>query len=730
MARVDFSDARRKHLAWRTRLRAFLDGRATLTKDEAVSHRECSLGEWLYSVGMRDFGRLPEMQQLESDHEHMHGTVRRIVELVEAGDRVAAEREFGVIDHLSQAIVAHLNAVELKINSGGHGGLGRLLNLGITQKLALLGASVVLGFAVIGGVYWYGLGVQSDARAEDARVRSVDRDAQQMEILALRARRAEKDFLLRHDATYLNTHEKTMQQANRVIAELDGLVKSPEQKAVVGKIGVALRNYDERFGAMAAAMREVGLDEKAGLLGTLRNAVHDIEGVLKQHQRPSLTISMLMMRRHEKDFLARRAAKYAKELDDEAAHFRQLLAKADLDPPTKATISADLDTYQRDFKALVDGVGRAADETEKMRTAVHQLDPLLTELGKVNGRLAEENQQRQAAVRSRVTTVIGITLALTALVVFGLLALVVQAIRRPLAHAVEVTRELAGGNLAISVEVTRADEIGSLLTALKNLGEALRSVVTEVRQSADTLASASAEISAGNSDLSQRTEEQASSLEETASSMEELTSTVRQNADNAIEANRLAAGSSESAAQGGVAVGQVVHAMQEITTSSRKINDIISVVDEIAFQTNLLALNAAVEAARAGDQGRGFAVVAGEVRALAQRSAGAAKEIKALIGTSVGKVEEGTQLVDQAGTTLNQLIEGVRKVGELIAEISAASQEQSSGIDQVNKAITQMDEVTQQNAAMVEEMAASSRSLEEQAAALRELVGFFRVDET
>jgi len=304
--------------------------------------------------------------------------------------------------------------------------------------------------------------------------------------------------------------------------------------------------------------------------------------------------------------------------------------------------------------------------------------------------------------------------------------LLIQAIMRPLNAAVTLATRVANGELDGSVHIERDDELGKLMQALKNMTGKLSEIVTEVRASADSVGSAAKQISAGNNDLSQRTQEQASALEETASSMEEMTSTTKQNADNARQANQLAAGTRDQASQGGMVVSDAVQAMSEINASSKKIADIIGVIDEIAFQTNLLALNAAVEAARAGEQGRGFAVVASEVRNLAQRSAGAAKEIKGLISDSVEKVHSGSKLVDASGETLATIVGSVKKVSDIVAEIAAASQEQSSGIEQVNKAIMQMDEVTQQNAALVEEAAAASKSMEDQALKMVELMSFFR----
>jgi len=304
-----------------------------------------------------------------------------------------------------------------------------------------------------------------------------------------------------------------------------------------------------------------------------------------------------------------------------------------------------------------------------------------------------------------------------------------RSITRPLNHAVRLARTVAEGDLTSRIEVSGRDETAELLTALKSMNGNLQNIVHQVRESTETIHTASGEIATGNLDLSSRTEEQASSLEETASAMEQLTSTVRQNADHARQANQLAASASDVAAQGGGVVSDVVQTMGSINESSRKIVDIISVIDGIAFQTNILALNAAVEAARAGEQGRGFAVVASEVRSLAQRSAAAAKEIKGLIDDSVEKVGNGSRLVEQAGITMTEVVDSVRRVTDVVAEISSASQEQSDGIEQVNHAVSQMDQATQQNAALVEQAAAAAQSLRDQANRLSAVVSVFKLDD-
>jgi methyl-accepting chemotaxis protein len=310
--------------------------------------------------------------------------------------------------------------------------------------------------------------------------------------------------------------------------------------------------------------------------------------------------------------------------------------------------------------------------------------------------------------------------------------LVSRAIAAPVSRAAAMLGEIADGkgDLTRRMPVESEDEVGALADAFNRFVSSLNHTMTEVRRSTDAIAGASAEIAAGNMNLSSRTEAQASSLEETAAAMEELTSTVRQNADNARQANQLVVSASSQAEKGGQVVGEVVSTMASITDSSRKISDIIGVIDGIAFQTNILALNAAVEAARAGEQGRGFAVVASEVRNLAHRSAAAAKEIKMLIGDSVGKVEAGARLVDTAGATMTGIVQAVQRVAGLMNDIDSASSEQSQGIGQVNQSIAAMDDVTQQNAALVEEAAAAAAALEEEASRLAEVVGVFKLEET
>jgi len=383
--------------------------------------------------------------------------------------------------------------------------------------------------------------------------------------------------------------------------------------------------------------------------------------------------------------------------------------------------------YQQAYDAyLAAGSDYAAGDAAakgKDRTAAQELVDLRTELSK-----QEITSAEQARVQAQSATVLSLSvMALVALAAFITGIWLSRQIIRPLQHAVQVAERVAQGDLESSIEVRGNDEISALLHALHAMQASLAEVVLHVRGGSEIVAHASAEIAQGNNDLSARTEQQASALQETASSMELLGQTVGHSADNARQASQLAASASEVAVRGGAVVSQVVETMRGINESSRKIADIIGVIDGIAFQTNILALNAAVEAARAGEQGRGFAVVASEVRALAGRSAEAAKEIKSLIGASVERVEHGSTLVDQAGSTMNEVVGAIRRVADMVGEISAAGAEQSSGVNKVGQSVSEIDRATQQNAALVEEMAAAASGLKGQAAELVNAVAVFRI---
>jgi methyl-accepting chemotaxis protein len=396
----------------------------------------------------------------------------------------------------------------------------------------------------------------------------------------------------------------------------------------------------------------------------------------------------------------------------------------------KQARAAFLESQNKFFAALDGGQKEDArrillDETRPLQIAYIERLDALTEF---------QEQLTQAGITrmdGSVTSLLQLTAGLLAAGVVVALVLAVSIIRsvtRPIHQAVDIAEHIAGGDLTQKIVVNSRDETGQLLAAMQKMQGALSTLVNSVRQNAEGVATASAQIAQGNQDLSSRTEQQASALEETSASMEEMGSTASQNADNARAASQLAASASSVAVQGGDVVNQVVQTMRDINESSRKISDIIGVIDGIAFQTNILALNAAVEAARAGEQGRGFAVVAAEVRNLAQRSAEAAKEIKGLINASVERVEQGTALVDQAGNTMQEVVLSIQRVTDIVGEISSASQEQNAGVGQVSEAVSNMDQATQQNAALVEESASAAASLRQQADQLVHAVSVFRTD--
>jgi len=388
--------------------------------------------------------------------------------------------------------------------------------------------------------------------------------------------------------------------------------------------------------------------------------------------------------------------------DREIANLRDIFERQDMDALTEFTI-VDL------YPAIDPVSGKFSDLVQT------QID------------LAQAIYEQSEADINR-TLIIMIVVIIAGVLILALIAArIVNSITRPIDLAAEQCERIAAGDLTATMEIRNQDEIGHLMESLNNMAAQLRTVVSDVRNRSGTILTAANEIASGNLDLSQRTEQQAANLEETASSMEEMTATVRQNADNARHASKLAESARNEAERGAEVVSGAMGAMNEINASSRKIADITSVVDEIAFQTNLLALNAAVEAARAGEAGRGFAVVATEVRVLAQRSAEAAKQIKDLIDDSVGKVADGSRLVENSASTLTGIVDSIKKVSDIVSEITASSEEQSDGIQQVNMAVSQMDQGTQQNAALVEQSAAAAKSLDDQARAMDEQMSFFNV---
>jgi len=487
-----------------------------------------------------------------------------------------------------------------------------------------------------------------------------------------------------------------------------------------------------------------------GLLG-LRSISSLSTGFIQQEYVASdslgdLRKEMIQLRRHEKDILinlgnAESMQKYLKSWKDGKALVDDKLGRLDgmsgalgiADP--LALLRQSLEVYAQVFaKTSAAALAGQYDTTLNANKAMADARAAFHDAEKAAKTVNETLERRASASATQIvdtstSTTRWVAGAWLAGLALGAMTswLIARSITRPIAEAVKVAQTVAAGDLTSRIEVRSTDETGQLLAALKAMNESLVGIVSRVRNSSDSIATGSAQIATGNADLSQRTEEQASNLQQTAASMEQLSGTVKSSAETASQASQLATSASAAAVKGGEMVGTVVNTMQDIAASSKRIADIIGVIDGIAFQTNILALNAAVEAARAGEQGRGFAVVASEVRSLAGRSAEAAKEIKSLIGASVERVELGARQVNDAGASMAEIVSQVQRVSQLISELSSASAEQSTGIRQVGEAVTQLDQVTQQNAALVEESAAAAESLKHQAVTLAEVVSVFKV---
>ena len=711
--------------------------------------------------------------------------------------------------------------------------------------VGLLGTIIMITVAVL---------TFTSMRHQDQQQRIMDRAVSANDLVTainvglLQARRHEKDFLLRNDEKFVAAQKQSIGTVNDTVDKLSDIFAGSETLPLAQSLKPTVAAYAHTFDEVASRRIALGLNENAGLMGRMRGDVHTIEDAVKTLSDPRLDILMLTMRRHEKDFLARKDAKYADQFQATAGQFAAALKGAALTEGARASLESKLAEYRDSFLGVVDGTKAVADASKKMSDTYAQVQPILDALIKKTTDEYQATKAESAASRARMVDFLMIVLAAGILLLIVAAVVVSGAVCRPLIALTAMMKRLATGDHTVTVahqsdsneigEMARAlevfkqnaieklrmdeadkqrleaerraadaqrereqaigQEIARLIdsvangdlssrvdlagkdgfyramseginrltdtveTAISDIARVIKAlargdlnqritkeyhgafdglkndinatsiklaeIVGNITEATGAISSAASEVSAGSADLAERTEQQASSLEETAASMEQLGATVRTSAESAQRANTMVRDARAAAEQGGTVAGSAIEAMKEIAGASRRITDIIGVIDEIAFQTNLLALNAAVEAARAGDAGKGFAVVAQEVRVLAQRSAQASKEIKTLILNSDNQVQHGVELVKKAGDSLSGIVDGVQKVANLIGDIASGSAEQASALDEINTAVAAMDEMTQKNAALVEETTAAAQSMAGQAADLTALVAFFKLD--
>jgi methyl-accepting chemotaxis protein len=678
-------------------------------------------------------------------------------------------------------------------------------SLGLRWRIAVLGVG---GLLMVGAVNLAGWHLEARKQQIADQSAALDGDVAALALDVLQAKQLATEFLQKRTEAIVQKHAAVIEHARKLQADIEALVAPLDEadelrQATTFRAGINM--YATRFDSVVSAQRNLGFTENEGLQGKLRTAVHNAETTLNKLDQPRLSVLMLMMRRHEKDYMLRGEEKYVNELGKRVNEFDKMLATAGLPDGVAPQLKDLIQSYQQSFLAYSVQVDEVQEEVTDLMTIYDRLRPNLVKVQEAARKRFEEAQDSAASLRQMLLYgLVAITL-LAGLVAFS----VASSIARPIVQMVGAMRRLSAGDFDSPLPaVARNDEIGEMAQALvvfrdagrekialdqqlaqaqeraveeerrvaaeraaaaqdqqaviENLAGALKSLalgdlairlnagfsgaavqikddfnaavarlqesIGEISTAATGVAQASGEISAGTADLSKRTDEQASSLEETSATLEEISATVRKNADNAQVASKSAAGACDLADNSGRIVSDAVAAVAKIAKTSDKISDIIGVIEEIARQTNLLALNAAVEAARAGESGRGFAVVATEVRSLAQRSSQAAKDIKSLIATSGVEVQHGVDLVNKAGSSLNEIVHAIRSVATIAAEVANASAEQAIGIEQINQALVRMDEVTQQNSALVEENAATTRRLEDQARTMHERVASFRLD--
>ncbi len=590
-------------------------------------------------------------------------------------------------------------------------------NATLKNKLIGLICLVTIGFVVIALAYLKSINVRDVAKSEFESVLKYGELLDKITIQMLQARRSEKDFVLRKSEKYIAKHEAVMKQMLGTVNETEKHVFDDKQQKNIIALGVQMAAYGTGFNQLVNNIKGSGLTPKTGLQGTLRGAVHDVEGIVGKVDELKLTVSMLMMRRHEKDFIARKDTKYVEKMTDEAKSFNALLDSDQLSAKQVVDLQTKMAEYQADFISLADNMKSAKTIQASFRKDVHAMEDTLEEMRSVVPEMLAANKQQFEFEAVLANTLFVSALVSIALVVAIVLLLLLRNILRQLgadpSEVREVAELIATGDLTMDFSGIESKNLVGVYAAMINMQKKLIEVVQQIKINSDQISSAANQVSDTASSLSEAASEQAASVEQTSASIEEMGASISQNSENSQTTDKIASESASAAGEGGEAVSGTVNAMMQIAEK-------ISIIEDISYQTNMLALNAAIEAARAGEHGKGFAVVAAEVRKLAERSQIAASEISSLTGDSV-------KVAEKAGRLLEKMVPDITKTAELVQEISAASEEQSSGVGQINSAMQQLDKVTQQNAAGVEELAATAEQMQAQSGNLQEVVSFFRL---
>ncbi len=579
--------------------------------------------------------------------------------------------------------------------------------------MAVLGIIVFIGFIALGLVYIIGTNIQETAK-------KIDENLDHIKIYVLEARRNEKDFLLRDDEKYANNHKKYILKIKTILKSLK-LIISKDQYNLIKTLEKTIQEYENAFNQVVKEKIELGLNEKKGLLGNLRNAVHNIENELKIHNMIQLSHSMLMMRRHEKDFLMRENDKYLKNMDIETKHFIELLAASNLKIDLKNKIRKQLDTYHKDFNNMAKHMKIVQKEKTHFRKAIHKLDPVLVKIDK-------SNKIYQDYIKNMINLIFIITIISVIISIIAFIYFFSRGIIKSLSRGVAIANKLAEGDLTEEInEIIYNDEMGQLLDSMKKMLQYLKKVVKEMSEISSNLAASSEQINAAANNLSEGASTQAASVEETSASTEELTAAIKQVSDHAISMRDKSNDSLKEAQEYKENINQVSEEMVNISVSTEKIGDIIKVINDIADQTNLLSLNAAIEAARAGEHGRGFAVVAEAISTLANRSAESTKEIENLIRVSIERINKGVSSVKDSTSSFDSIVSTIEENNKVVNEISKSMEEQHSGSGQIQKATEEINTITQSITASSEEMAGSTSELHNLAERLNSIVGTFKI---